>query len=195
MEAGPSVSVDDLPTVLDPDGAWTDAYSDRPEYPVPTVTGAYRVEVVGATPENDEFFAGAVWRQTNRWGAAAVVPVDVRGPVRKDEATNCDGNEQPLGTTAYFLSTDSDIPVRVAVVGDDPRVSTALDDLFGPSERTPDEEIGSATIPPRSRTTVVPADRETRHGLRVIFRRFSFVAVAGVLALVRLGFGRLFRRR
>lgn len=182
----PRVYVDELSTVLDPDGAWADDYAETDGPATPTVTGAYRIEVVEETPETEESFAGAVWQQTDVWGAADVEPApDVQGPVRKGEGNTCQGNEPPLGTVIYYLSTDDGIPLYINDVDDEREVEAALDDVFGPSLAVPDGvEAGTTATTTRTDTTDTTDTTATADSGSSAGVRWVVVAAIGVVLLV-----------
>lgn len=155
----PRVYVDELSTVLDPNGSWADDFTDVVDFPAPTVTGAYRIEVVAETRETDDSFSGAVWQQTDVWGAAEPAPdPDVRGPVPKDESIGCEGNQPPRGTVWYFLSTEDGVPIPILDTEDGAEVKAALDEVFGPSVAVADSAVSGS---PRALMLVAAATGAT----------------------------------
>lgn len=140
------VYISDLPSLTDPDAQWKKDFEETHGEPPPEVTGAFRSEVIDDTPETEDEYSGAVWAATNRWGDAEPELVDVRKPISKELATSCDGNQAPLGSSAYFLWTEDDVAMPLTVGDDESEADEALDAAFGESE-----VIGTADDSPSPR--------------------------------------------
>lgn len=149
MMPEPTVFFGDLTSVLETGGPITDVGRFLPEDPPPKIVGAIRIEVVEETPEQEEWYSGAVLQSTDLWGDADNAPAETIEPRRKPDEPYCDtGNAPALGESFYYLSTQAGDLITIVRPDDvgDTEIDTMLDEHFGAPFVVPDETGHNTTV-------------------------------------------------